>query len=294
MQVVGGLRQASGGLLCVWRRLAAPQAVVLWRVGLPLLAGCWILLLPVMSSAASWQERRSRHFQVFYRDDAAFAASVVEWAEYYYTKITLDLGLSHVIKRDHVLWLWDKRCRIYLYPDRQAYLQATGAPRWSGGVARYRERLISSFMGAESFLDSTLPHELAHLLFREYIGFDNPHVPRWLDEGVAQYAEVSRRRSSLDIMRQWVRQDTYIPLAQLQHLPVNDVHGGVAQVFYTQAVTLVHFFLESYGSRRFIEFCSNLRDGSRIERALRFATAGSIRSLDELEDAWLRFVLQAS
>jgi len=274
--------------------MVAPQAVVLWRLCLPLLAGCGILLLPVLVSAESWQERNSKHFQVFYHDDVAFAALVVEWAEHYYTTITLDLGLSHVIKRDHVFWLWDKRCRIYLYPDRQAYLQATGAPRWSGGVVRYRERLIYSFMGAESFFDSTLPHELAHLLFREYIGFDNPHVPRWLDEGVAQYAEVSRRRSSLQIMRQWVMQETYIPLAQLQHLSVNNVHGGVAQVFYTQAVTLVHFFLESYGSSRFIEFCSNLRDGSHIERALSFATDGSIRSLDELEDAWRRFVLQAS
>ena len=42
------------------------------------------------------------------------------------------------------------------------------------------------------------------------------------------------------------------------------------------------FFLEQYGSRRFLDFCRNLRDGQPIDRALSFATSGSVRSLQIL------------
>ena len=81
------------------------------------------------------------------------------------TQITLDLGLQHVVKRDWAPWLWERRCRIYLYPTREAYLRATRAPQWSGGMVHYRQRVVYSFLGAPAFLDKTL-HELAHIVFR--------------------------------------------------------------------------------------------------------------------------------
>lgn len=261
------------------------------RVGWGVLAVICLVLVPALGDAASWRVRSSKHFRVLYQENTAFAAAVVERAEYEYAQITYDLGLQHVVKRDHVPWLWDNRCRIYLYPNRQAYLDATGAPTWSGGFVRYRERVIYSFISS-SFLESTLPHELAHILFREFVGFRNPHVPRWLDEGVAQYAEVGKRAAGLRLMSQWLAQDTYIPFGDLHGLAVRRAHGGMAHLFYTQAVTVVHFLLETYGSRRFILFCSNLRDGRTIDRALSFATGGRLRSLEALEAAWYAYVLR--
>jgi hypothetical protein len=258
---------------------------------LSLTALCWLCTLPGMLSAAPWQEETSQHFRVFYVEDADFATAVVEWAEHYYTQIRRDLGLNHVVTRDRVPWLWDQRCRIYLYADQRAYIQATGAPMWSGGMVRYRKRAVYSFTQASSFLEQTLPHELAHILFREFVGFQNPEVPRWLDEGVAQYAEIGRREASLKLMYQGISQDIYLPLKELDQLPVNRAQGGTARLFYAQAVTLVHFFLDRYGSRRFIILCGKLRDGYSLERALSFATSGGIRSLTEMEDAWRQFIL---
>ncbi len=266
--------------------------------GFSLVLMVWVLLAGAGAGetvhADGWRQEKSQHFQVFYIQDAAFAASVVEWAEHYYTQITLDLGLNHVIKRDRQPWLWDERCRIYLFPNHDAYLKATGAPAWSGGMVNYRERVVYSFVGARALVESTLPHELAHILFREYVGFDNPEVPRWLDEGVAQYAEAGRRQESLDWMQRGVAAGVYVPLEQLSRLAVNRAHGGTARVFYAQAVSLVHFLLAQYGSRRFIDFCSNLRDGYPLERALSFATSGSLQSLAELEAAWRHFMTQRS
>jgi hypothetical protein len=261
---------------------------------LSLVIPCVVLASAHVLYAASWRETSSQHFRVFYSDDAAFAAAVVDWAEYYYSQITLDLGFQHVVKRDWAPWLWERRCRIYLYPTREAYLQATRAPQWSGGMVNYRQRVVYSFMGAGAFLDKTLPHELAHIVFREFVGFDNALVPRWLDEGVAQYAETGRREESLELLQQGVAQGDYLSLEQLHRLPLSHASGGTAQLFYAQAVTLVHFFLQQYGSRRFIELCQSLRDGRPLERALAFATSGSVRSLADFEAAWYAFIQRLS
>ena len=255
---------------------------------------CAVLALSSTADAEPWRVTSSQHFRVFYLEDAAFAAAVAEWGEHYYTQITLDLGLQHVVKRDWAPWLWERRCRIYLYPSREAYLRATRAPQWSGGMVHYRQRAVYSFLGAPAFLDKTLPHELAHIVFREFVGFDNARVPRWLDEGVAQYAENGRREESLELMQHGVAQGISLSLPQLQQVPLSHASGGVAQLFYAQAVTLVHFFLEQYGSRRFLDFCRNLRDGQPIDRALSFATSGSVRSLADFEAAWQQFILQLS
>ena len=270
------------------------------RVLIPSQTSPWLLTLcllyclctiPVTSSAQTWQEKTSTHFRVFYQQNPAFAAAVLEYAEAYHSQIRLDLGLTHVVQRDQVPWLWDRRCQIYLYPNRQAYRQATGAPAWSSGFVNYPRRMVYSHLEVSSFLEQTLPHELAHIMFREFVGFDNNRIPRWLDEGVAQYAELNRRAEAWGVMQQGLAQGIYIPLGQLNALHVGHASGGTAHVFYTQAVTLVHFFLAAYGPRRFIDFCSNLRDGYNVERALSFATGGSIASLSALEDAWRTFLL---
>jgi hypothetical protein len=242
-------------------------------------------------SAEIWQEKTSTHFRVFYQQDTVFAAAVLRYAEAYYDQIRLDLGLTHVVQRDQVPWLWEQRCQIYLYSDRQAYAQATGAPAWSGGFVQYQRRTVYSFLGATAFLEQTLPHELVHLIFREFVGLNNDRVPRWLDEGVAQYAEVGRREAAWELMRTWLAQDIYIPLDQLNQLRLGHASGGAAHLFYTESVTLVHFFLAAYGPSRFIDFCSNLRDGYSVERALSFATFSRIASLSALEDAWRALLL---
>jgi hypothetical protein len=48
-------------------------------------------------------------------------------------------------------------------------------------------------------------------------------------------------------MRAWLAQDIYIPLEQLNRLRLGHASGGAAHLFYTQSVTLVHFFLAVYG-----------------------------------------------
>ena len=137
------------------------------------------------SYAFDWQELSGEHFIVYFLENKNFAQDTLDKAEVYYRNIAMELGYP----RYSDFWTWDNRVKIYIYPDRKTYLQLTGEPAWSAGVASYDRKEIVSFAWSDNFLEFLLPHEITHLMFRDFVGFKG-EVPLWLDEGVAQWAEV--------------------------------------------------------------------------------------------------------
>ena len=255
------------------------------------------LMWPPQGDAAGWREVRGDHFVVSYQDDRGrgFAKETLQRAEEYFDRINADLGFDHATKSENLaLWRWDNRCRIRLHRDREAYVAETGAPAWSAGFVNPRERVLHSYGGSDGFLASVLPHELAHIFLRELVGFDNPGVPTWLSEGVAQYAEDGRRRESVERMRRMLADGVYLPFQRFHEMTTRHLTPDGARLFYVQAASVVHFFVESYGSKRFVELLKGLRDGHPIERALSFATSSRIDSLDLLEEKWLAFYIEDS
>ena len=137
-----------------------------------------------MAEAKSWQELKGDHFIVFFIGEDKFAEEVLDNAEVYYKRIAFKLGYD----RYSDFWTWDKRVNIYIYRDHNAYLKFSGQPDWSHGMADYTNKQILSYIWGKNFIESLLPHEIAHLVFRDFVGFKG-EVPLWLDEGVAQWAE---------------------------------------------------------------------------------------------------------
>ena len=259
-------------------------------ISVPVLVVLWLFLglSPQSSHAQSWQVHASDHFQVFFAEDSAYAVQVSRTAERLYHRLQVELGFDRAVKKHHLFWLWKDRCRIYIYRNRAEYLAATGAPDWSSGFVKSRVRIVSSFHQAETFLESVLPHEVAHVMFRELVGYDNPRVPKWLDEGVAQFAETLDCDLMSDPMVERVARGIYLPLSDLSDVQLRWSDNETARLFYDEAESLVRFLLRRYGSGRFVEFCSNLRVGYSVERALSLVTGSSLASLQDLEEAWLR------
>jgi len=134
-----------------------------------------------------WKKHKSRHFVIHYRDvPKDFVESVEESAENYYDEITRNLGFT----RDKS-WSFDNRAQIYIYSDKEDYINS-GAAKWSGGVAHAQAKVIKTFPTAAGFFDSTLPHELGHIIFREFIGYYST-VPLWFEEGIASFQEKAKR-----------------------------------------------------------------------------------------------------
>lgn len=269
----------------------------------------FIFIFSSVSFAQQWQELKGEHFIAYFTQEQKFAKEALDSAEVYYRRIASDLGYP----RYNDFWLWDKRVKIYIYPDHASYIKATGQPEWSEGMADYKNKRIASFSGSKGFLESVLPHEVAHLIFRDFVGFTG-EIPLWLDEGVAQWEEEAKRKDMKSMVKELYEKDNLLSIEDMMKLDIRNIKdknlvyirptrtkkGDAATLFlspdklittyYLQSVSLVGFLIERYGSNRFAEFCRQLRDGKTLEEALKFAYPTYIRSLRDLEDGWRQYL----
>jgi hypothetical protein len=231
-----------------------------------------------------WNVKKSTHFAVYYKATGSsdYASDVLRYAEKYYDNITEDLGF-----RRFDFWTWEKQCKIYLYSTAKEYHDATGQPAWSGAAAYLKERTIKTFVRREEFLETILPHEMAHLVFREFAGYET-QLPLWLDEGIASLQEEKNRKSHLLIATVLVRSNVFIPLQKLTNIRREGL--VMPGVFYAEAAALIEFLLEKYGREKFVDYCRKLRDNNSWQSALK--DIYKFKDLSEMNDKWIRFLLE--
>jgi hypothetical protein len=266
---------------------------------------------PVFASPTqNWIESKGEHFIVYSTGDKNFSKDVLSMAEVYYRRIASDLGYP----RHSGFWTWDKRVRITVYPDQASFLKATGEPDWSAGMADYKTKEIISYEWSKDFLESLLPHEIAHLIFRDFVQFEG-EVPLWLDEGVAQWEEKETRKDLKTKAKQLYDKDSLLSINDLIRLNIKLIDtkekklyfrgsrtksGKIAvlilspdvliNTYYIEGGSLVGFLIETYGIGRFSGFCREFRDGKTFEEALRFAYSEHFQSIRELEDEWRNYL----
>ena len=238
--------------------------------------------------ARDWQELKGEHFVIYFFQDNKFAKDVLNKAEEYYDKIANDLGYA----RYSNFWAWDKRVKIYIYPDRDSYLSyitAHNYATWSVGMADYEKKAIISYVQSRGFLDGVLPHEITHLIFRDYVGQEN--IPIWIDEGVAQWEEKGKRQLVKRKMKELLRYHGPIPIDRMTIIEIGRLKNEtIVEMFYIEAVSLVDFLITEHGADNFIFFCRQLRDGKDMDEALKFAYPVSIRNINALQDKWLEYL----
>ena len=262
------------------------------------------------SYGQDWQQLKNEHSIVYFLQDEGFARQVSDKAESYYHQIADDLGYA----RNSNFWLWENRVKIYIYPDRNSYSKASNMPGWSEGMADYVHRQIICYAWHEGFLDGLLPHEMTHLIFRDFVGFKS-EVPVWLDEGVAQWEEPLKREHVKELSQYLLNNGTLLCVEDMVRLDIRRVQGDsivrihsvldkdgkrqllsfrsvdLVRTYYIEAVSLVGFLVKRYGTDSFTEFCRQLRDGKSFNEALSSAYSQNITGADDLEKKWLEYVI---
>lgn len=230
-----------------------------------------------------WQAAKSAHFVVYYQNASQdFVRRAIDKLEGYYDKIAQGLGF-----RRFDFWLWENRARLYIYDIAEDYQADTGQPGWSVGCAFVSRKIIKTYLGAEGFFENVLPHEMGHIIFREFVGFSNPAVAAWLDEGVASYQEESRKALSRSVVKQAAQDGGFIGLEELGGLDPQELEGREkVNIFYAEAVGVISYLIERFGRDNFLAFCQKLRDTQELERAIR--SSYPFRNLGDLEEAWLK------
>ncbi|MCX5692487.1 MAG: hypothetical protein NTX47_02195 [Candidatus Omnitrophica bacterium] len=262
-----------------------------------------------VTAEENWQEFKGEHFIVYFIQDQKFAKDALDKAEVYYRNIASDLGYARYTD----FWLWDKRVKIYIYPDHPSFIKATGQPQWSQGIAEYRKKQIVSYAWSKDFLESLLPHEIAHLVFRDFVGFKG-QIPLWLDEGVAQREEEARRQIVKAAAKNFFEKDLLLSMKDMMEINLDDFKEigriyiratrtkkgesgvlflsaeNIISTYYLEAASLVSFLIEKYGSDSFAYFCRELRDGKSLEDAFRAAYTTYIKDIEELDLKWRQYL----
>ena len=182
-------------------------------------------------------------------------------------------------------------------------------------MADYKNKRIISYAWGKGFLDSLLPHEMAHLIFRDFVGFKG-EVPVWIDEGVAQWEEPFKREKVKTASKYLLTNSMLFSVTDMVNLDIRkvsenskvsiysicDKNGNrnflslngnvVVNTYYIEAVSIVGFLIKHYGADNFTIFCRQLRDGKNLEESLSFAYPANITTIEELENAWLEYLVQ--
>ncbi|MFH1678737.1 MAG: peptidase MA family metallohydrolase [Candidatus Omnitrophota bacterium] len=232
-----------------------------------------------------WQTEKSQHFIIYYQDDGAgFVKELINQAENYYNSIVDELGF-----RRFDFWSWDRRAKIYLYKSSSEYHRDTRRMGWSGAMVSVKQRTIKTYIGQGNFFDSMLPHEMTHIIFREFVG-DRNHLPLWLDEGIASSQEKANLANRMGIAKDIINQDAYLKFDDLSE--IRDSSLIVPHTFYAESASIIVFLMEEYGSGKFLDFCRKLRDAEPWKQAL--LRAYHFSNFEEMERAWKSYILKRS
>jgi len=240
-----------------------------------------------IAEAQDWDVFKSTHFLVYYNKAGQDSLErMTQRAEECYTAITEGLGFTRFN-----FWTWDDRAKIYLFDNQEGYMKATGTPAWSGGQVVAFSKVIRTFVTAPDFLDNVLPHEMGHIIFREMVGFYNPSVPLWLEEGVASYQERKRTPGIKKYLSGQIQNGSFMGLNDLERFDlVNSKDREKVELFYLESYSLLDYLISEFGKDRFVLFCQNLRDYKDLRRAL--ALTYSFGGREELESSWKAYILQ--
>lgn len=241
-----------------------------------------VFILTVTCLAAEdWQVAKSTHFIVYFREGLNdFSEKVIEDAEDLYDEIADYLGF-----RRYNFWLWDNRAKIYIFSDAQDYQRSTQQPSWSGGYVVPQEKKIMTYPLEKFFFVTVLPHEMAHIIFREFVGFKNESIPIWLDEGIAGSRERLRRTQTQRVIKSAIINNKFINLKNLQLVNPRDISNNeIIDIFYAESISIVDFLLKEYGKDSFVFFCRELRDKKNFLAAL--SSAYHFENIEQLDAAW--------
>ncbi|MFC1667475.1 peptidase MA family metallohydrolase [Candidatus Omnitrophota bacterium] len=234
----------------------------------------------------NWFIRETEHFSIFYRD-LSQAKIVSDKAEYYFEKITYDLGYEGEIK-------WDKKCQIYIVENLdkwKEFLKGIGfnADLVGGFVPNYGQKEMFMCALSDEYLALTFPHELTHLIFQEIAGKNI--IPLWLNEGLANY-EASVTSFSNEFLTKYIKQGRYILLGDLLRTTAYPKGKKARELFYAQSEKLVEFLITQHGRKNFRKFCELILKDKPFKDSLFSVYKGDFEDLEDFNIKLVEYIVK--
>jgi hypothetical protein len=132
-------------------------------------------------------------------------------------------------------------------------------------------------------LESTLKHELCHLLIHRNI--ESP--PRWLDEGVCQWASGGIAEFTTEDGKEELRKAAVsgrlIAIKELAEFPREDII-----LAYEESKSIVEYIESDFGKQGILQILEYMKEGHSIDDSLRKGISVTTPELDEKWQAYLK------
>lgn len=234
----------------------------------------------------TWQQMKGQDFVIYYRADVPddFVQTTMDTSEDELRRVTDNLGITNSPS-----WGGGRQIKVYIYSNRDDFVKNGGQAGWSHGVAFAQAKTIKLYPDASGFFDSLLPHELGHIIFRDYIGF-TANIPLWFEEGVAIYQEKAKRLGSNEIVKDAIKNGQFIPLSQLSGMRLyKNTKDQVVDLFYTESASAVYYMVTELGEQEFYFFCNEIKNNTPFEDALHKVYL-RFKTIDDLNQSWVGFL----
>ena len=135
-------------------------------------------------------------------------------------------------------------------------------------------------LGNSSSVIGTSSHEITHILNHRAADSVFRKLPSWLDEGLAEYGNITQSTTYENALNYAIDNDLIIPITLQNTLP-----GDADQIiiFYGQAMSIVNYMIDNYGEEKLRDLLTNLKTGLNIDDALLNAYGFN---RNELENKW--------
>ena len=176
---------------------------------------------------------------------------------------------------------------VMLFDKRDSYMDFTKRPAWSGAASDLKADTMYVLEGKNFYPLSV--HELTHLYFD---GYFLPSIsPLWLSEGMAVYMQIyvtHRKPSWVDEGLRQILMGKYIPLEELMQMEdISSLTTQQAELWYTEAFSIVDYLLNSHSRDEFYRFCNELKAGAPVYQALYRAYGMPFNKVSVLQNVWL-------
>lgn len=233
----------------------------------------------------NWRYRETEHFIVYYKD-LNQGKVVADRAEYMYEKISYDLGYEKEI-------LWYSKCKVFIIPEQYKWNEFLNKINVDidivGGFVSHGQREIFLCALSLPYLSVAFPHELSHVIFREFA--NGKYIPLWLNEGLAVY-ESGLTSYANQLLEEKLKTGEYILLGELLQLRNYPRDKKDIELFYAESEKIVEFLITQHGRSSFSNFCKLTLNGEPFEYALKNSCRGEYRDIEAFSKAWIRYIIK--
>ncbi len=232
-----------------------------------------------------WKHGETEHF-IYHFTHSYVATPISVEAEFNYRVVAKELGLETIpgaAGKSHI-YIFEKPGDWKVFQG-EAHLEP-----WTSGIHSFGSLFIVRDPSYK-FADHSLGHEIAHLiLFRLY---QRP-LPRWLDEGFAEYVS-GMSRASYERARNYnarprsqsIPAEQLIPLSRLTTLADYPASDQI-NVFYHESERLVRF-LAAANPTAFRALLDSVAHGESFDTALSRHYSGRFFNVDALEKEFVPY-----